>query len=372
MAAFAGALGSLAESYGLAREQVMEERRQAALTRLDEERMRQEQVRTQFERERLQMERDLANRPMFLGQPYSRGGKRYIQQWSPQEGKLGEVELGEEESALQKYVRERTAAGYGKPTEEQIETEFYKVKPGTTTAATTSEDEINAYYWHYAGLVPTGEKAQAGAKRVMLAKGWGPGRKPTGMEQRTIEQTKVAEDLTRQLRKFIEDNKLTESDSWGTLARRYLVSGEYLAGRKPQNPIDEQLTLVSSAVSYLGTLPYMQGGRGKAYMEVIGQHMPHMRDTPANMYSKSKQMLQILDKIKKDVSTRGEEWTPGAPGSMEPPAMEEAPGGGGELVFPAITIPPEGGAAPQGRQTVAPPSRMPIIHFNEDGSMEIR
>jgi hypothetical protein len=111
----------------------------------------------------------------------------------------------------------------------------------------------------------------------------------------------------------------------------------------------------------------MRTGRGKYMFNEITQHLPAMGDTPMNMYQKAGQLQIIYDRIMKDISTVGAEGFDPEAGQLgnEPDVSTEI--GGVEGAAPPSTSIPAALASP-----AAPPSRMPTIHWNPDGSMEIR
>lgn len=110
MSAFADALGGLAQDYGQAG--ILKQRSDLASNEM-QLRTAHEALYNAIAKKQLQQadfsaqqEKIKAGMPLFLGQPYSVGGKRFQDTWDIKGGKPGKLELGPEESPTDAFLRE--------------------------------------------------------------------------------------------------------------------------------------------------------------------------------------------------------------------------------------------------------------------------
>jgi hypothetical protein len=111
----------------------------------------------------------------------------------------------------------------------------------------------------------------------------------TPQERQQYESIKSLEPMATRLRKFLEDNKMTEENNYLFGDHSALMQHARAAGYKggvKQEPKTQELIKDAAAISIMGAAPWVRIGRGKYTLEQIQQHLPKQTDTPANMYDK--------------------------------------------------------------------------------------
>lgn len=358
MASLFGALGSLAESYGLARQNIFNEQQKQAEARLAEERVNLEKEQVAQSKARLVMEESQNRRPLPFGQAYKKDGKWVQPIWDPLknqgQGGLSEIEEGAVENPLlelQRQVKEaggylptdkamellypksQTLAGYdiktvmginekGKqspvyayfpkdPTKQPIITnkEAYERPPSSLFGEIlTPQDEntVDFFADQLAGGNLTedaldkalvgkgGDKLRGPILRKALTRGYNPQAQLSTAGAKTVSSLGSVLDLTNKLRKHIEDLRLTKNNQRFYLALNRI---DYATGKaSPVGSLGKDIAGLSLG-SVREAAAVLQGSsRAMAALQRALEHTPNAwTDSPALLYDKLNNIADSLD-----------------------------------------------------------------------------
>lgn len=125
--------------------------------------------------------------------------------------------------------------------------------------------------------------------------------KLTAQESKLSGLVKQIEPKVDQLKKILEDNKLTDQNDWvfgnSSAVMQWLRFQGYKHGVKPEQT-HASLIKAAAALQVMGAAPWIQIGRGRYLFDTIVQHLPSPTDTPALLYDKALFLQGIMDEAK--------------------------------------------------------------------------
>jgi len=159
------------------------------------------------------------------------------------------------------------------------------------TAGDLPEDKVRALanMWHKEGIKPPA-KYQAQVEEYMEDHNMEVKIKLSATEQRLSDLLKQMDPKIGQLKKAIEDAKLTSDNSFifsnhSSLMEHLRFYGQYKRGVKPE-AVSANLIKLAAALQIQGAAPWVQLGRNRYTFETIQQHLPSPTDTPGLLYDK--------------------------------------------------------------------------------------